>query len=649
MACLWCGKRLVGAQRKWCSATHRVAASQAKARGRLPKGSGWLEGDAVKPAPGLDMLEVRRLRGEGLTFSQIGAALGFAASTVSRAVMAEDQEARQEAKRAGWVPPERLFPENLWELAGRDLRALLRDFLWFQGTFFQTERGSAPMVPRFHRRWILRILKALVTGGRLVILSPPRHGKTELLIRFCVWLIARFPNIRIIWVGGNEDLAKQALASILDHLENNEDLIRAFCPPGKAFKPSKKQGGRWSQSAFEVATRTVTGIKQPTMRAVGRGGRLRSQDTDFIVNDDIEDEKSTVQPVTREETRRWWTTGPDSRKEEHTALFYIGSRAHPDDLGGHLLENDEYDSVVEHAHDPACLIDPVDVEAHVECMLFPQLRSYRWLMQQKTSSETVGGAAIFDMLYQNLPTGEGFDTFTAEAVHPCRNEGRIVGQLPEAIGDTGGISLVAGLDPAGTGYQAAFLWAYQVVPELRISMVDLENHEGGGIAQARATVRDWYEKYRLSHWVVEENLYQGGIVDDEILTAFRQNHGITMESFRTYRNKIDPRLGVTSLVPLFANHQIDLPYGDTASRVKVDAYVRQLLHYDGRAPRNRNTRAGYKSDLVMASWFPMDVIRRAQQDYIAEMGVDYAVEERFFAGDDINDFNWGDGDWLAAG
>ena len=554
-------------------------------------------------------------------------AFGVDKSTVTRWYAWVRHQDAQAASKQGWSEPERGFPESFYDLEVSHIRVLLRDFLWFSAEFFRTARGEPPMVPRFHRRWILHVLKAIVTGGRLVILSPPRHGKTELLIRFCLWLICRFPNIRIIWVGGNEELAEQAVASVKDHLEENEALAEAFCGPGGSFRPDRKQGSRWSATKFTVATRTIPGLKQPTMRAVGRGGRLRSQDTDFIVCDDIEDEKSTTQPATRDETRRWWTTGPDSRKEEHTALFYIGSRAHPDDLAGYLLENPEYDRVVESAHDPACDLPPEDEDAHIDCMLFPELRSYRWLMQQKRSSQTVGGAGIFDMLYQNLPTGDGLDMFTKEAVLPCRSEDHVLGRIPKPDyregEESGSIRLVAGLDPSGSGYQAAVLWAYQVSPDLKMWLVDLENRQGGGIPAARDIIRRWWEKYRCAHWVVEENLYHGGIVDDDKIREFAGERGVVLEHFRTYRNKIDPRFGVTSMQPLFAARQIVLPYGDTPSKEATDLYVRQLLHYDGRAPRNRNSLAGNKTDLVMAGWFPMDVIRRALTEAIAEMGVEY--------------------------
>ena len=415
------------------------------------------------------------MRDAGVTQKDIAEVLGIDRSNVSRGLADIDEKKVFAAHAVGWSEPERNFPVALWDLEESDVDALIKDFMWVRDTFFETERGRKWLTPPFQQVWVRAVLSNLVSGGRLIILSPPRHGKTELLIHVVVWLICRFPNIRIIWVGGNLKLARQALSEVLEHLETDDALIKAFCSPGTQFEPKKRQGRMWSSETLKVATRTIRGMKQPTLKAVGRGGRLRSQDTDFIINDDIEDEKSTVAAVTREETRRWWTTGPDSRKEEHTALFYIGSRAHPDDLGGYLIENEAYDSIVEHAHDPACEIPVENVADHVSCMLFPEIRSFKWLMEQKLSAETVGGSAVFDMLYQNLSTGEGFDMFTAEVVLPSRSVDHVVGRVPTPGEDGSGVRLVAGLDPSGSGYQAAFLWAYQIRPEVRMWMVDLEN------------------------------------------------------------------------------------------------------------------------------------------------------------------------------
>ena len=115
----------------------------------------------------------------------------------------------------------------------------------------------------FHVNWIKSINKALLTGGQQMILSPPRHGKTELLIHFVIWLIMRNPNIRIMWVGGNEDIAMNSVMSVMDTLEQNEKLKEDFCGPGGTFKPATRAGKMWSRSGFTVSTRTVAGIKSP--------------------------------------------------------------------------------------------------------------------------------------------------------------------------------------------------------------------------------------------------------------------------------------------------------------------------------------------------------------------------------------------------
>ena len=84
------------------------------------------------------------------------------------------------------------------------------------------------------------------------------------------------------------------LGSVLDHLDSNDKLIEDFCGPGASFRPKSRSGKNWSQTAFSVATRNVTGIKSPTMVAVGKGGKILSRDCDLIIADDIEDFGSTA-------------------------------------------------------------------------------------------------------------------------------------------------------------------------------------------------------------------------------------------------------------------------------------------------------------------------------------------------------------------
>ena len=535
-----------------------------------------------------------------------------------------------------WEPPERNFPESIYELTVFDVPALLADFLDFRYRHFKTPASKPFLTEVFHQRWIEAFLHALVTGGRLAILSPPRHGKTELLIHFSTWLIIRFPLIRIIWVGGNEPLAKRSVGAVQSHLTTNQSLIAEFLPPEfDSFKPNVYSGLAWNKGEFTVATRPFP-IKGASMTALGRGGTLLSLDADVIVADDIEDHKSTVQPGMREDTREWYTADLESRKEEHSCLVFIGSRHHPDDLAGHLIDNEEYVAIVETAHDLACTlpIDKPNYALHQKCMLFPAIRSFKWLMEQRNAAEDAGGRAHWEMVYLNISHPKGMVILSPEVVSKGIDPSRIIGHIPADS------RLVGGLDPSGTGFQAGFLWAVTVDP-FKIYMVDIDNNEGGGVKEARRLFSQWKEQYGVSQWVAEQTMWAAGLDKDHEFKDWCSQNGIALEGHLTYQNKWDSHIGVSQFVNMYLAEpvEISLPYGDTASVEKTDIYRRQLVYFS--SAENKNSKKGYKSDLVMASWFPMDFIRRARSESIADMGIDYTPAYSGFGGSEWSSPPWG--------
>ena len=513
-----------------------------------------------------------------------------------------------------------------WETPKEAVESLQK-FEDFRDRYFQTETGEIYETADFHQRWIQSILDAIDEGGEQMILSPPRHGKTDLLTHFAIWQICRNPNVRIMWVGGNEEIAKNAVGAVVDHLEHNEKLIEDFCGPGQTFKPKNRSGKSWTSGQFTTATRTVTGIKSPTMVAVGKGGKILSRDCDLIIADDIEDHGTTIQPSAREQTRQWWTTTLSSRKEEHTAIVVIGSRQHPEDLYNFLLENPEMTTIVEEAHSSECILPENEIELHTNCMLWQTKRTYKWLNSRKTAAETTGGKAIFEMVYLNKAFVDGITMFDVEEIDVCRDVNRVIGQVPA------GTHLIAGLDPASTGYQACFLWAVNTDTG-KMYMVDIENQEGGGVIQAKETIKKWHEMYNLSHWVIEENGFQRAIRQDKDLKDYCSRTGIYLEGHQTQKNKFDPIFGVGSMRELFKEELISLPYGSAESETKSNIYRRQLIYFSTGA--SRQSGRNNKSDVVMASWFPMKVIRRMQKERLAEVGLDY---EPSFGEWDITDMN----------
>ena len=365
-----CHRPLPPKARKYCSKRCYNRINMQKKRAKA-KGEVWTQEDDQLVIPSKKNVQQRRgtvykdivdsglaeeiLKGKN-TLSDVAKILKTSVAAVSMAYNAYIEDLENEAAKDTWELP---------QVAEKSLQ----DFRNFRDRYFQTETGEPYETPDFHIKWINSILDAIEHGEQQMILSPPRHGKTDLLIHFAVWLICTKPNIRILWVGGNEEIAKNAIGSVLDQLESNELLIEEICGPGAKFKPTSRTGKSWSQSGFTVGTRTVTGIKSPTMVGIGRGGKILSRDCDIIIADDIEDHTSTMQPSSRENTRSWWTTTLSSRKEEHTAMVVIGSRQHYDDLYSHLLENESWTTTVEEAHDTGCNLHDWNEDDHVDCML----------------------------------------------------------------------------------------------------------------------------------------------------------------------------------------------------------------------------------------------------------------------------------------
>jgi len=548
-----------------------------------------------------------------LTATKAAEALGCPIATVSKMNAAYQIDLQNKLDAEDWTVP-------------KEAENALKNFSTFRNKYFATETGEKYETAAFHENWINKILKSIDEGGELLVLSPPRHGKTELLIHFAVYQICKNPNTRIMWVGGNEDIAKNAVSAVLDQLESNERLQEDFCEPGKSFKPDNRSGKMWASNQFTVGTRTVPGIKSPTMVAVGKGGKILSRDCDLIIADDIEDHQTTMQPGARENTRQWWTTTLSSRKEEQTAVVVIGSRQHPDDLYHHLLNNESFESIVETAHDLTCQLPEGSDEEHIDCMLWAGKRTHKWLMSRLRAAETTGGKQIFEMVYFNQSYVEGTQIFSPDAIDSCKRDDLIVGQLPKQL------QLVAGLDPSSSGYQAAFLWGIDTWNS-ELYCIDIDNQKGGGVRAAAQIISDWYHKYDVAHWIIEENGFQTAIRQDETIKEFVLRTGILLQGHVTGKNKHDPLYGVGGMAELFEANKIHLPYGNSESQAKIESYKRQLVYFDGKPVSSRNK---HKTDIVMSSWFPMKVFRRAQKEHLAEVGMEYKPS---FSGYNVTDMN----------
>jgi hypothetical protein len=478
------------------------------------------------------------------------------------------------------------------------LELLVESYIAFQERFFEIRPGVTFIVKDFHRIWIKSIIHAWLTGGKQLILSPPRHGKSELLIRFVVWAICLDFTVRVMWVAASSDVAKLMLGSVKDHLENNEDLVRSVLPPGETFNPAKQSGKVWHQSEIKINQMNIIGQKSSTMTALGRTSKVLSRDVDILIVDDLEDFDSTREEHNREYGRQKYAE-IGTRKEPNTCWVNIGSRQHPEDLTSNLMEtasSQGWKVIVNSAHNEGCGNDPDDYERHVDCVLFPEVRPYTWLMEKKLEMDDLGLAGAYDMRYLNAPRPTKGLVFRVEVIRAgCLDRSRDIG--------TSGIPpgrLIAGLDPAARGTQAAFCWLW--TPEM-LYMVDLETQEAGGFEGAIRIMGEWDDQYQLKDWKYESNFQQVEFFSDPRLRKLQGETGIQVRSYQTGKNKQDPELGLSAMAPLYHGGRINLPYGTRSARVKVDMLLRQLQNWTTAGKSRKG-----KTDVKMASWFPFPTI-----------------------------------------
>ncbi|MEX2486366.1 MAG: hypothetical protein WD377_01985, partial [Nitriliruptoraceae bacterium] len=375
------------AKRAW---DRRRSAEKAQIEGRKWRRRDILSGEpsSVTYLDGSDSAEGRASarRGPGYErFVKAGYAAEVFAERMTSGRAAEELDT-SEANVSRWMAAYREDrsdgkAQEAWSGPGEAVEAALEDFETFCRRYWPDDE-----VTPFQVEWADHITETLNTGGRLLLLAAQRHSKSETLIKYCVWRIARNPDIRIIWISQSQDLAMKAVGYILDILTGNEKLREEVLGPNKEFRPPPRNNMSWTAGEFTVGVRSRA-QKSPTMVAIGKGGSLLSRDADLIVCDDLQEHKHIRSPGNRESDVDWFFTDLMSRKMPNTGLAVIGSRQHLQDIYSEILKRaDEWTVKVYPVHDPLCTVDEDDHAAHdtSDCMLWPEHYSHAYMQEQRS-------------------------------------------------------------------------------------------------------------------------------------------------------------------------------------------------------------------------------------------------------------------------
>lgn len=285
----------------------------------------------------------------------------------------------------------------------------------------------------FHRKiaeQLERIERAEI--DRLMLLCPPRHGKSTLASRSLpAYVLGRQPEKEFISVSANADLATD-FGRDVRNLINSQQYKCIF---NTDLAEDSQAKNKW---------RTEAG---GGYYAVGVGGQFMGRGADILLIDDPFASMAEAQSETkRKEVWEWYIGTAYNRLEAGGAVILINHRMHDDDLSGRIIA---------HAAAGGDKFEIVKMPAISEDgeALWPERYPLDAIERRRANSVP----RYFSALYQQEPAPDTGDYFKREWLLPVdnippRESLRVYGGSDYAVTASGGdftVHAVLALDPDG--------------------------------------------------------------------------------------------------------------------------------------------------------------------------------------------------------
>lgn len=303
-----------------------------------------------------------------------------------------------------------------------------------------------------HHRIIAEQLERVERGevDRLMLLVPPRHGKSELASkRLPAWLLGRQPHKQFLSVSATEGLAADFGRDVRNIIGSAE--YRAIFDTRLAEDSQAK--GKWHTS--EGGMFYAIGVEG---NILGRGGDL------LLIDDPYATMKEAQSELTRKNVWDWYTGTAYNRLMPGAAIVVINHRMHEDDLCGQLLAQQAAGGDKWEVVELPALNDAGEA-------LWPEAYPVQALERIRRNSQP----RYWSALYQQRPAPEEGDYFKSEWLKPYTKAPpldtlRIYGGSDYAVTADGGdytVHAVVGLDPEGRMYLLD-LWRKQAASDVWI-------------------------------------------------------------------------------------------------------------------------------------------------------------------------------------
>lgn len=256
--------------------------------------------------------------------------------------------------------------------------------------------------------------------GRLIIMMPPRHGKSEMASRkFPGFVLGKLPDTRIIMGSYGADLASKNSRAVRDLIESKK-YQALFGGLSSIGEPVELSSDSRSVAAWDLAQPHKGGVM-----ATGVGGGITGHGADLLILDDLFKNREEAESEPRRElVDDWYKSSAYTRLEsEYAAVIIFFTHWQVDDQVGRLLKRMLEDPKADQwtvLMLPALALDgyPADEKEQRKKMrdgvyiplndplnrkpgeaLWPSRFGREWLLAKKSNV----GPYDFDALYQQLP------------------------------------------------------------------------------------------------------------------------------------------------------------------------------------------------------------------------------------------------------
>jgi phage terminase large subunit-like protein len=166
-------------------------------------------------------------------------------------------------------------------------------------------------------------------------LLPRDHQKSAMIAYRVAWEIIRNPAVTILYISSTSNLAEKQLKFIKDILDSR--IVRRYWPD--LLNPDEGKREKWSSSEIAVdhPIRKREGIRDPTVFTAGLTTSITGLHCNIAVLDDVVVQENAYTKEGRDKVTTQYSLLA-SIETTGAKEWVVGTRYHPDDLYGQMLE-----------------------------------------------------------------------------------------------------------------------------------------------------------------------------------------------------------------------------------------------------------------------------------------------------------------------